>query len=369
MNFPENGKNTTPKTILVAPLDWGLGHAARCIPIIKELQNYPFRIIIAGEGAIATLLKQEFPQIEVIPLPGYRIKYSKSKRWFLLKLLIQFPGVLFSILREHRWLNKVKQELNLCAVISDNRFGLFTRSIPSVYITHQLFVKTGNQFADKVATSIHQNISKNYTQCWIPDYGGKKNLAGSLSHAVKLRYPPLYMGCLSRFERNPDSEITNELLIILSGPEPQRAIFENLLLEQLKSYHGKAMFVRGLPGENIAPPDVSINDNIIVKTHLTANELNKALESSAMIISRSGYTTIMDVVKLCKKAILVPTPGQTEQEYLAGYLSAQNIFVTMPQEKFILRDALEKANNFPYDIPQFDMELYKSVIRQFVQTL
>ncbi len=370
MNFPDNDKKTTPKAILVAPLDWGLGHAARCIPIIKELQNYPFRIIIAGDGAVATLLKQEFPQLEMTPLPGYKIKYSKSKRWFLLKLLIQFPGVLFSIWREHRWLNKVKQELNVCAVISDNRFGLSNPSIPSVYITHQLFVKTGNQFADKVATSIHLNISKNYTQCWIPDYEGKKNLAGSLSHTVKLRYKPVYMGCLSRFEKKNDSEITIELLIVLSGPEPQRTIFENILLEQLHGYDGKVMFVRGLPGDNIVPPKAaSNNNNITIKNHLAAKELNAVMENAALVISRSGYTTIMDLVKLGKKAILVPTPGQTEQEYLAQYLSAQNIFVSLPQKGFMLKDALEKANRFSYDIPQLDMELYKSVIRQFAQSL
>lgn len=368
MDFSKKDGIQPQKTVLIAPLDWGLGHATRCIPIIKELQRYPLRIIIAGDGAVLALLQQEFPQLEFTPLPGYKIKYSKNKRWFLLRLLIQFPGVLYSLLREHRWLNKVKQELNLSAVISDNRFGLFNRSIVSVYITHQLSVKTGNKLSDKIATRIHQKCSKNYTQCWIPDFGIKKNLAGDLSRTVKLRHLDVYMGCLSRFERKPSSEITMDLLVVLSGPEPQRTIFEQLLLRQLEHFEGKAMLVRGLPG-NTTTPLVFVKDNIIITNHLTSGELNEAIEKSAMIISRSGYTTIMDLVKLGKKAILVPTPGQTEQEYLAHYLSQQNMFVTMQQETFDLAGALKEAAVFPFDIPLFDMNLYKEVIKRFAESL
>lgn len=369
MIFPENDGKAAQKTVLIAPLDWGLGHAARCVPVIKELQHYPIRIIIAGDGAVAIMLKQEFPELEIIPLPGYKIKYSKNKRWFLLRLLIQFPGVLYAVLKEHRWLNKVKQELNLSAVISDNRFGLFNHSIPSFYITHQLAVKTGNRLSEKIATLIHRNISKNYTQCWIPDYKGKINLAGELSRTVKIRHNNVYMGCLSRFEKKPTSEITIDLLIILSGPEPQRTIFENLLLEQLEDYAGTVLLVRGLPAGRESIPAKFLRSNITVKDHLSASELNDVIEQSSIVISRSGYTTIMDLVKLGKKAILVPTPGQTEQEYLADYLSAQKIFFTVTQQDFILKDALQKAGSFPYAIPSFDMTLYKTVIMQFAGSL
>lgn len=357
------------KTVLIAPLDWGLGHATRCVPIIKELQNYPIRIVIAGDGAVSSLLKQEFPQLEFVPLPGYRIKYSKNKRWFLLKLLIQFPGVLYSILREHRWLNKVKQELNVDAVISDNRFGLYNRSITSIYITHQLSVKTGNKLSDKIATLIHQRCSKNYTQCWIPDFGIKKNLAGELSGSVKLRSNDHFIGCLSRFEKKPASEITIQLLVILSGPEPQRTVFEKILLGQLDDFKGNTLFVRGLPGSGNQQDLVSINQNIIVKDHLSSVELNDAINRSAMVISRSGYTTIMDLVKLGKKAILVPTPGQVEQEYLAQYLLGQKMFFTMNQENFDLKKAIAGAGNFPYNIPLLDMDQYKTVIKQFAESL
>lgn len=369
MIFSEKDRLIQQKSILIAPLDWGLGHAARCVPIIKELQNYPLRIIIAGDGAVANLLKQEFPQIQILPLPGYKIKYSKNKRWFFLRLLIQFPGVLYSVLKEHRWLNKVKQELNLCAVISDNRFGLFNDSVRSIYITHQLSVKTRNRLTDKIATLIHRKIRKNYTQCWIPDYKGEKNLGGTLSHTVKLRSNDIYIGCLSRFEQQLRLETTNDLLIILSGPEPQRTIFEEILLKQLKDYNGSVLFVRGLPNSGEKIHGNLLKPNVKIKNHLPASELNSEIERSSIIISRSGYTTIMDLVKLGKKGILVPTPGQTEQEYLAEYLSRQNIFFTTTQERFVLQEVLEQAKHFEYDIPSFDMDLYKTVIRQFAESL
>ncbi len=369
MIFSKNDEIPVKKTVLVAPLDWGLGHAARCVPIIKELQHYPVRIVIAGDGAVASLLKQEFPQLEFLPLPGYKIKYSKNKRWFFLRLLIQFPGVLYSVLKEHRWLNKVKKELYLNAVISDNRFGLFNRSIISVYITHQLSVKTGNKLSDKIATQIHSAISKNYTQRWIPDFGIKKNLAGGMSRTVKLRQSDRFLGCLSRFEKKSNPGTPTDLLIILSGPEPQRTIFETLLLDQLRDFDGSVLFLRGLPGQAALLTAGSPNTNITIKNHLPSTELNEAIGQSSMIISRSGYTSIMDLVKLGKKAILVPTPGQTEQEYLADHLLQQKMFLTMPQEKFNLTAALEQAAEFPFNIPEMDMNQYKSVIKQFAESL
>lgn len=369
MFFSENDKIVHRKTVLVAPLDWGLGHATRCIPIIKELQNYPIRIILAGDGAVASLLKQEFPQLELVPLPGYKIKYSKNKRWFFLRLMIQFPGVLYSMLREHRWLNKVKQELNLSAVISDNRFGLFNRSIVSVYITHQLSVKTGNKLSDKIATRIHRKISKNYTQCWIPDFGIKKNLGGMLSATVKLRQSVTFLGCLSRFERCAVSENTIDLLVVLSGPEPQRTILEELLLPQLAKFTGSVMLIRGLPGSDTLPTTPATTNNISIKNHLGATELNTVMQQSAMIISRSGYTTIMDLVKLGKKAILIPTPGQAEQEYLAKYLQGEQMFFSVEQDRFNLETALQQASSFPFALPEMDMNRYKAVIKQFAESL
>ncbi len=360
-------KKSLKKTILIAPLDWGLGHAARCVPIIRQLQSYHFNIILAVDGAVKSMLKAEFPDATFIYLPGYKIRYAKHKRWFHLSLLMQFPKIIRLIVFENRWLKKVVKEYNINAIISDNRFGLYHSAIPSVYITHQLFIKTGNGFSEAIASCMHHWFIKKYTHCWVPDFKGQKNAAGELSHPVIIPKNVQYIGCLSRFEKIPAAKQI-DLLVILSGPEPQRSIFETLLIEQLTGFDGKVLFIRGLPGNKASLLNAD-KPGIIFKNHLDAAALNNAIESSQLVISRSGYTTVMDLLKLGQKAVLVPTPGQAEQEYLAAYLSAQQIFYTASQDNFLLKEILREIKNFDFKMLDMDMELYKNAVRQFVATL
>lgn len=369
--FPKIFNKLSKKTtVLVVPLDWGLGHATRCIPIIKELQLNGCDVIIAAETKVQSLLQSEFQQLTFIPLPGYRVNYSRKQYWLPLKILVQIPKILYHVYVEHGWLKKVEKKFKIDAVIADNRFGLFHKHVPSIYITHQLLIKTGTVFTERIARNLHYRFIKKYTACWVPDFEGHENLAGELSHAAVVPDNVNYIGCLSRFELSTTPKKEIELLIILSGPEPQRSIFEELVLTQLKSFAGAAMLVRGLPGnhERLATTEMT-GDNIIIKNHLTATELNDAILNAAWVIARSGYTTVMDLVKLKQRAILVPTPGQTEQEYLADHLMDKQLFFSVKQDEFVLEKALQQASNFPFIMPNLDMNLYKSTIRQFVESL
>lgn len=358
------------RRILVAPLEWGLGHATRCIPLINALEDQHCEVYIAAEGATHALLREEFPSLNFLPLMGYRMRYSRKKIFLPWKIISQFPRILFTIYREYAWLQKVIKEFSLDAVISDNRFGLHTTKIPCIYITHQLWIKTGNTFTEKIANKIHHHFIKKYTECWVPDFAGSPSapesggLAGDLSHPKKPLLQAKYIGPLSRFYPQP-AEKKYDLLIVISGPEPQRSVFEKTILDELKGYAGSCLFIRGLP-ENTA--SIAGQENITIKNHLAAKELNGAILQSGMVISRCGYTTVMDLVKLQKKAILVPTPGQTEQEYLAGYLLRNKIFYTVSQENFNLTDCLEEASDFSYSFPEGNMDQYQDVIRQFVQS-
>ena len=356
---------STFKKILVAPLPWGLGHATRCIPMIDELIKQNCQVFIAAEGAAYHLLKKEFPSATFLPLTGYKISYTRQKAFFPVKLLLQFPRIISSIYKEHQWLKKNIEKYNIDAVISDNRFGLYSSKIYSIYITHQLLIKTNNSITEKIGQKIHYHFIKKFNECWIPDFE-KNGLSGALSHPKILPAKFNYIGGLSRFKCKV-SEKKYDLLISISGPEPQRTIFEKIILKDLQTYTGKALFVRGLPG---SIQEINIKNPLITfKNHLAANELNEAMLAAEMIISRCGYTTVMDVVKLKKKAILVPTPGQTEQEYLAGYLKERKIFYTTAQKDFSLQKALYQASTFTYNIPEYDMEHYKKVVDQFVQSL
>lgn len=349
----------------MAPLEWGLGHATRCIPIIKELINNNCEVYIAAEGATFSLLKREFPGVTFLSFMGYRMKYSRKKYLLPLKILAQFPKIIYTIYKEHQWLKKMVKEYKLDAVISDNRFGMYNSNISSIYITHQLLIKTGNAFTEKIARRIHYFFINKYHECWVPDFE-VNGLAGELSHSKKLFKKIKYIGALSRLELNA-AEKKYELLISISGPEPQRTIFEKQVLNDLESFMGTVLFIRGLPDNN---EEIKFeNDLVEIKNHLSAREFNEAILQSDMIISRCGYTTVMDLVKLKKKAILIPTPGQTEQEYLAKYLMEKKLFYTDSQQNFNLHTSLEEAKTFPFIIPAYNMEEYKKVIAEFVQSL
>lgn len=355
-------KNTR---ILVIPLDWGLGHATRCIPIIKELLIQNLEVFIVADGNNYILLKKEFPSTVFLRYKGYEIKYSRAKKFFSLKLFLQFPKVSWRIYRENKWLKNAIKEYGIDAVISDNRFGMFTKKVPCVYMTHQLHIETGNPFSNLIAQKIHYYFIKKFDQCWVPDLE-LNGLAGKLSHPKKMLLNTFYIGPLSRFQSDTYPDTLFDLLISISGPEPQRTIFENTIIAQLENFDGKAIFVRGLPSGN---KQLQNFNHVQIYNHLPAKELNEMIIKSKMIISRSGYTTIMDLAALKKKAILVPTPGQSEQQYLAGYLSSKGYFFAVDQDNFNLEKVLKDSMKFNYRSFNFPHEMYKKTVREFVLSI
>ena len=363
MKFPIN--SSKPR-IFLSPLDWGLGHATRCIPIIKALLTLGCDVIIGADKATYILLIKEFPNLQFIRMSGYEIKYSRKIKGFYLKMLVQLPRIITVIRKENRQLQQIIRNYHIDAVISDNRFGLFTNLVPCVYITHQLQIKTGNFFTNKIATYIHRYFIQKYSHTWIPDFE-KEGLAGDLSHPKKLPNRAVYLGALSRFKIQEGIGKKYDILISLSGPEPQRSIFEEKILNQCTQIEESILLIRGLPG-NPEKLNHSLT-NLTAVNHLSADELSHALQQSAMIIARSGYTTIMDLVKLQKEAILVPTPGQTEQEYLAHYLMQKRSFFSVAQKNFVLKDVIKNAAEFNFLPFTHQEETYLKIISEFVGSI
>ena len=361
-----NIKDQRPR-VLVAPLDWGLGHATRCIPIINVLIEHNIGVIIAADGPVAKLLQNEFPGIVILPLKGYKIKYSHHKAFFFLKMFLQFPGVFASLNNEKKWLKKMVVRHKIDAVISDNRFGLYRSKIPCVFVTHQLSIQTGNQLLNKIAQKINYYFINKFDECWVPDVAGSDNLAGKLSHPDLFPKKPVkYLGILSRCKKIITTK-KYSLLVLLSGPEPQRTILENILSAQLKYIEGNIVLVRGLPGNDSKLK--SENKNITIHNHLPAEALNELLQQSENIIARCGYSTVMDLVALQQKAILVPTPGQTEQEYLATYLMENKIFFTCPQKNFVLKQILDAGRHFNFTKTGEIEGIHKEVITNWIGAL
>ncbi len=330
----------------MAPLDWGLGHATRCIPIIHELLRQGCDVLLAGEGKQKTLLQQEFPHLRFLHLPGYRIRYASSGWGLAVKIVAQIPNIVSAITYEQAWLKKVVQNEKIDAVISDNRYGLHHPNIQSVFLTHQLRIKAPIAFVEDFLQRLNYRYLNCFNECWVPDAADENNLAKSLSHPVQL--PPIpvrYIGTLSRFSGQQNKEESKHLLILLSGPEPQRSLLQNLLLKELSNYKEPVILVRGLPGEG---NNLAASQNVSVYSHLPAAELEQKIKEASFVIARCGYSTVMDLAALNKRSILIPTPGQTEQAYLAKHLMEKKVALCIDQKKFRLKQALELAASFPY---------------------
>jgi uncharacterized protein (TIGR00661 family) len=327
------------KNILVAPLNWGLGHATRCIPIINELQKQGFNPIIASDGVALALLSKEFPHLKTLELPSYNIEYAKKGKNFKWKLLQNSPNTINAILSEKKLVKKWISEYDLEGIISDNRLGVHSKKVPSVFITHQIRVMSGK--TTWISSKIHQKLIKKYTECWVPDVEGFPNLSGKLGHVKKFDVNLKYIGVLSRLEKENLPEIY-DLMVILSGPEPQRTMLEEKLITELNDFSKSVLFVKG----KIEPEQkIEKKDNIVYYNFMTSTELQTAFNSSAKILCRSGYTTVMDLAKLEKKAFFIPTPGQFEQEYLAKMYHEINIVPTASQEDFVISD-LKQIDSF-----------------------
>ncbi|TNJ44243.1 glycosyltransferase [Tamlana fucoidanivorans] len=323
------------KRILVAPLNWGLGHATRCIPIVKALISEGFVPIIASDGSALQLLRKEFPNLSSIELPSYNITYAKNGKLFKLKLLKDSPKIINAIKEEKKAIKRILELNEISGIISDNRLGVRHKNVPSIFITHQLNVLSGS--TSWLSTKMHLSFIKKFDACWVPDFDNVNNLSGKLSRSKQIDIPVKYIGPLSRFNKSK-TKITTNLLVLLSGPEPQRTLLEEKLLMELKSYHGSIIVVRGLMEKE---QHVEVRDKITLYNFMTSEELEKTMNTSAGVLCRSGYTTVMDLAKLEKQAFFIPTPGQFEQEYLAKRFTELNIVPSCSQDEFTVKKLID----------------------------
>ncbi|MBE0648437.1 MAG: glycosyl transferase family 28 [Bacteroidales bacterium] len=338
------------KSVLVCPLDWGIGHATRCVPVIRHFLDQGFRVVIGSDRRPMAFLKREFPELEFVRFPGTHVIYPQ-RSLMVMKILFQGPKLLSGIRKEHKMLRKIVGENGIDLVFSDNRYGLWSEDVPAIFMTHQLQIKVPRYLGmfSPILQRINYGVIGKYTECWVPDFQNHKGLAGDLSHPERLPERLHYIGTLSRFSGARHLPGTGkippfEILILLSGPEPQRTILEETLLSQLQDTTIKTVIVRGITERQ---EERTFSENIRIFSHLESNLLQEYIRNALVVICRSGYSSLMDIAAMGKRAIFIPTPGQTEQEYLASYLMAKKIYFSMPQKTFDLIYALEMSKNYP----------------------
>ena len=298
--------NSAKRNILIAPLNWGLGHATRCIPVINALIENNFNPIIASDGMALQLLKKEFPLLTHLELPPYDIRYPKNGASFKWKLLRSLPQIILASRKENKLVKQWVKTYNLQGIISDNRFGVYHQTVPSVYITHQLKVLSGK--TTEISTDLHHYVIQKFDECWVPDVVTRPHLSGKLGRLKKATFKLKYIGLLSRFQKKK-LPIIYKLLVVLSGPEPQRTLLETKVLIALSDYVGEILIVRGIVENKQV---IEQHENITQYNFMTSEQLEDAINSSAIVLCRSGYSSLMDLSVLEKKVFLIPTPGQYE---------------------------------------------------------
>jgi hypothetical protein len=358
------------KKVLVAPLDWGLGHATRCIPVVRALLDLGCEPWIATSGPQENLLKEVFPDIPFLHLPGYNVHYGKHG--VMLQLFRQIPVIRRHIFTEHAWLQEAIARHGFHGIVSDNRYGLYSEKTPSVLITHQLSLQVplwAAWFKSGVTNILNRHIEQ-FGACWIPDLPDDKvSLAGNMSHPGNLPNLPVhYVGWLSRFHRAAEPPQRGEaILISLSGPEPQRSLLEEMVLLQAPDIPWPIWLIRGLPGE---AETLSVPPNVTVYNHLPAPEMQDLMARCQLLVSRSGYSTLMDAMVMQTPVACIPTPGQTEQEYLAIRMEEKGWGISSPHHALNLKEmitaALRKKNEFPV---QANQPLLYPVMQEWLESL
>ncbi len=341
--------------VLISPLSWGFGHAGRMIPLALELRRRNCEVIFAADSQLVQMAEKELPGITVMEMPGFRIRYSRFLPQYIC-IFLQLTAIVISAFRDHRVLRRIAKQISPGVIISDNRFGFYHKEIFSVYVTHQVRIPfpSGLRFMEPLAGRIHRLIISRYDLCLVPDYPGDINLSGRLSHPVKrlagqdrpcgIPAGLAYMGPLSRFAL-PDTGPTEEsapasapyVCLVLSGPEPQRTLLLEKVLEALPATPVIVLSATPVHGNPRPVPAAQY-----ITSPGTAT-MRRVIKDAALVIARAGYTSVMEIASLNRGAVLIPTPGQPEQEYLGRYLNSRYGFVTLEQNS--LKPLASMADN------------------------
>ncbi|MEM1217046.1 MAG: glycosyltransferase, partial [Bacteroidota bacterium] len=313
---------------LLAILDWGLGHASRCVPLVRQWQVEGKRVTVASSGKALAFLRRELPSVPRLELPAYAIRYPTGN--MVWNMAAQAPKIARVILRERRVLNKFLAKNKVDKIVSDGRFGCFSNAVSSVWLAHQLQIQHDNFWVRSLANAgYHRWIKRHFEEVWVPDFQGADSLAGQLAIPIS-GLTHQYIGPLSRYAGSSIAHdaTTYDYLALLSGPEPQRSLLEQQLLQWLPTIGKRCLLVRGVPGSSTI---VGNENGVATVDWLLGDELLQHVQRSKQLICRSGYSTLMDLYFWQKPALLIPTPGQTEQEYLSEYWAAQGWARTVPQ--------------------------------------
>ena len=324
--------------IIYGVCSWGLGHATRSLPVIRKLIKENNKLTIISNGRSLDLLKKEIGEnANFIDIPDYPMLLSENPRQFMAKSMIYWPMLIRRLHKGFNQLNKILKQKRYDIIISDARYDIYNRKIPSFFISHQIRIM--NPLRIKILETGSEIFNlfffKRFAGVLVPDYK-TDGLSGELSHNLRLidENKIHYIGALSDFKKK-DNKKDIDYLISISGPEPQRTILEKRISSQIEHLKGNIVVTLGKT-EN---EDAFKSENITTYSFVSKEKREDLLNSSKLVISRSGYSTILDLSVIGCKALMTPTPGQIEQEYLSKYHNLKKTFYSVNQNSIdLVRD-------------------------------
>ena len=326
------------QTIFYCVLNWGVGHATRSIPIIKNYLDQGNKVILFSDGEAENMLRNSFPTLTIHTLPSYKIQY-KSKNFLFLFIILQSFTRFWIIWREQLHMRRYQKLYQPNAVISDNRYGCYLKGLKNYLISHQLKLVT-DDVIERLSQKFVDILLKPFDELWIPDIESVK-LSAAMTD-VNISIPKRWIGFpdLKLVKDAPAENI--ELLVLLSGPEPRRTELEKKYLNVIATLPYKVVFIAGNFSQGYK---LTETHNCIHHSRMKYEETLQYIARAERIVCRSGYSTLIDLYILEKKNIIcVPTAGQPEQEYLADYWTEKG-WVKMVEENEVevkLKDAIEK---------------------------
>jgi UDP:flavonoid glycosyltransferase YjiC (YdhE family) len=306
------------KKIAYSCLNWGMGHLTRSISILKELSK-DNDIYFFGNQAQLDFLEDEGINIKLHIFPEYRLNFSGKS--FLAEMIFQSPRMIQDIQIEKKNLSEIHQKEQFDLTISDNRFGFRINEIRSIILTHQLKIKS--PFFEKQGSKLNQIYLNKFDEIWVPD-DAESTLSGDLSK-TPMDKPICFLGNISDLHYQEEQK-EFDYFIIGSGPEPYRTQLIEKLLNHFKASDKKIV----ITGMDILP-DLK-KDNFVLVKNMNRKEINDHINKSTKVITRAGYTSLMDLECTKCEAILIPTKNQYEQEYLAEHLSGHPKFEFIREE-------------------------------------
>ena len=345
------------RRILFTVLDWGLGHATRSIPVIRSLLAHDCEVVIASDSMALEFLRAEFPHLRAYALSPYNVKYTSDR--ILFNTARNWSNVMKAMRREYEEIEPILMKEKITAIISDNRYGCYRRGIPSVLITHQLKFRTGNVLLDKIPEVLVKQWTIPFDRIWVPD-DDERTLSGDLSMSKDPRVR--YIGWQSTLS---SSQVSGRYRVaaILSGPEPQRTYLEDEVRAQLETLNEPCVLVRGKRGFD----EPRQSGNLTVYDFMDRQSIDRLVSQTQVVICRTGYSSLMDLQCIGKKALLVPTPGQPEQIYLGDQMRKLPNYVVQDQGAVDIRSALDRLDQVtsPDPSPANSLKLHDAMIDFF----